>query len=97
MSTNPETVASDLVADVAALRRDVARMAEAMNEMAHDRTRDAGLRVAEAVDVAKEKIVGTAACARGEIEARIERNPLRAVLISFVAGAALSLIFRTRG
>lgn len=104
MSTNPEAVGEDLVADLATLRRDVGRLADAMSEMAHDRTREAGLRIAQTVDGARDKIASTAArgrdgvrAARGEIEAQIEHNPLRAVLISFVAGAALGLILRPRG
>jgi len=95
--------ARDLAADLAALRNDVARLAETMSELVQHQTQAAGFRVSEVVGDAKDRIASTAADARnrvcaasGEIEASIELNPLTAVLIAFGIGMLLGVVRRSR-
>jgi ElaB/YqjD/DUF883 family membrane-anchored ribosome-binding protein len=104
MTTNAEGTAGDFAADLAALRQDVARLAETMSGLVQHQTQAAGHRVSAAVGDAREKIAGTAAgaqnriCAAGSaVEASIERNPLTAVLIAFGVGALLALLSRPHG
>jgi ElaB/YqjD/DUF883 family membrane-anchored ribosome-binding protein len=100
MSKNTE---GDVAADLAALRQDVARLAETIGKVLQHQTQAAGVGVSEAVGDAKDKVADTAAGARdftraasGEIEASIERNPLTAVLIAFGVGMWLGMIGRSR-
>jgi ElaB/YqjD/DUF883 family membrane-anchored ribosome-binding protein len=100
MSKNTE---GDVAADLAAIRQDVARLAETIGKVLQHQTRAAGVGVSEAVGDAKDKVADTAAGAReitraasGEIEASIERNPLTAVLIAFGVGMWLGMIGRSR-
>ena len=104
MTKNAEGASGDLTADLAALRQDIARLAETMSELVQHQTQAAGLRVSDAVGDARDRIVSTAAdaqnrvrAASGEIEARIERNPLTAVLIAFGIGTLLGMMSRSRG
>jgi len=104
MTKNPEGAAADFTADFAALRHDVARLAETMSELVRHQAQAAGVRVSEAVGDARDKIASTAAdtqkrvgAASGEIEASIERNPLTAVLIAFGIGMSLGMMSRWRG
>jgi ElaB/YqjD/DUF883 family membrane-anchored ribosome-binding protein len=104
MTKNAEEAAGDLNAELAALRHDIARLAEAMRDLAQRQTQAAGLRVSEAVGDARERIASTATdaqnrvrAASGEIEASIERNPLIAVLIAFGVGMSLGMMSRSRG
>jgi len=101
MSKNSE---GDVAADLAAIREDVARLAETIGKLLQRETQAAGVGVSEAVGDAKDKVADTAAGARdftraasGEIEASIERNPLTAVLIAFGVGMWLGLMSRSRG
>jgi ElaB/YqjD/DUF883 family membrane-anchored ribosome-binding protein len=101
MSKNSE---GDVAADLAAIREDVARLAETISKLLQRQTQAAGVGVSEAVGDAKDKVADTAAEARnltraasGEIEASIERNPLTAVLIAFGVGMCLGLMSRSRG
>ena len=101
MSKNSE---GDVTADLAAIREDVARLAETISKLLQRQTEAAGAGVSEAVGDAKDKIANTAGEARdrarsasGEIEASIERNPLTAVLIAFGVGMWLGMMSRSRG
>ncbi|MGA8171545.1 MAG: hypothetical protein WB816_12055 [Methylocystis sp.] len=101
MSKNTE---GDITADLAALREDVARLAETISKLLQSQTEAAGVGVSEAVGDARDKIANTAGEARnharaasGEIEASIERNPLTAVLIAFGMGMWLGVMSRSRG
>jgi ElaB/YqjD/DUF883 family membrane-anchored ribosome-binding protein len=101
MSKNSE---GDVAADLAAIREDVARLAETIGKLLQRETQAAGVGVSDAVGDAKDKVADTAAGARdftraasGEIEASIERNPLTAVLIAFGVGMWLGLMSRSRG
>ena len=101
MSKNSE---GDVAADLAAIREDVARLADTISKLLQRQSQAAGVGVSEAVGDARDKIASTAGDARdltraasGEIEASIERNPLTAVLIAFGVGMWLGLISRPRG
>jgi ElaB/YqjD/DUF883 family membrane-anchored ribosome-binding protein len=103
--TKTEGAAGDFAADLAALRQDVARLAETMGELVRHQTQAAGHRVSEAVGEAKDRISSSVADAQkracaagGEIEASIERNPLTAVLIAVGVGMSLGMLMsRSRG
>jgi ElaB/YqjD/DUF883 family membrane-anchored ribosome-binding protein len=104
MTKNAEGAAGDLNADLAALREDVARLAETLSKLVQRQTHAAGLGVSDAVGDAKDTIASTAAdarkhvrAARSEIEASIERNPLTAALIAFGVGMLLGMMSRSRG
>ncbi|MGO8916201.1 MAG: hypothetical protein ACLQJR_09860 [Stellaceae bacterium] len=104
MIKNAEGAAGDFAVDLAALRQDVAHMAETMSKLVQHQTQAAGLRVSDVVGDAKSKIATTAAeaqhrvrTASGDIEAGIQRNPLAAVLIALGVGLALGLLTRSRG
>jgi ElaB/YqjD/DUF883 family membrane-anchored ribosome-binding protein len=101
--TNEGTI-GDFAADLAALRRDVARLGETMSTLVQRQSQAAGHRVVEAVGDAREKLAGTAAgaqtricAASSAIEARIERNPLTAVLIAAGVGVSLGLLSTLAG
>jgi len=103
MSRSTDDTPPDLAADLAALRQDVARLAETMSELVRHQTHAAGRRVSEAVGDARDRIASGATdaqnrvrAASGEIEARIERNPLTAVLIALGIGMSLGLLSRSR-
>jgi len=103
MTKNTEETAADLAAELVALRRDIARLAETMRELMEHQTQTAGLRVSGAVADARDKIASTATNAQNrvrtassEIEASIERNPLIVALIAFVVGMSLGMISRSR-
>jgi len=100
MTKNAEGAIADFAADFAALRKDVARLAEAISQLAQHPTQAAG----DAVEDAKNKIASAAdeaqtniRAASSEIETNIKRNPLTAVLIAFGVGLALGVITRPRG
>lgn len=88
MTEDTEATSGDLAADLAALRRDVARLAETMSTRVQHQTQAAGHRVTEAVSDAQNRV----RVAGGEIEACIERNPLTAVLIALGVGMSLGLL-----
>jgi ElaB/YqjD/DUF883 family membrane-anchored ribosome-binding protein len=103
MIKSAEGAAGDLTADLAALRQDVARLAETMSELVQHKTGAAGLRASAAVGEVRDKIASTATdaqnrvrAASGEIEASIKRNPLTAVLIAFCIGMSLGMMSRWR-
>jgi ElaB/YqjD/DUF883 family membrane-anchored ribosome-binding protein len=103
MSRSADDSPGDLAADLAALRRDVARLAETMSALVQQQTQAAGHRVSEAVGDVRDKIASTATDAQdrvraagGEIEACIERNPLMSVLIALGVGVSLGLLGRSR-
>lgn len=103
MTKISETPGVDVAADLAALRQDVARLAESMTALMQGQAQGAAQRVSDMVDDAKARVTNTAAdvksrvnAAGGEIEASIERNPMTAMLISFGVGMALGLMSRSR-
>ena len=103
MIKSAEGAAGDLTADLAALRQDVARLAETMSELVQHQTGAACLRASAAVGEVRDKIASTAAdaqnrvrAASGDFEASIKRNPLTAVLIAFGIGMLLGMMSRWR-
>ena len=82
MTKNTEGVAGDLTADLAALRQDVGRLVETVNELMHRQMADAQENVR---------------AVRGEIEASIQRKPITAVLIAFGIGMLIGRMNRSRG
>lgn len=104
MSETIKGAKEDIADDLAALRRDIAHLTEAMRGLAEDKTQAAGLRLSEAMGDAKNKISNAADdaskqvwMASGEIEAAVDRNPLTAVLIALGVGIAIGLVSKTRG
>lgn len=104
MTRNVESAAEDLTADLAALRKDVGRLAETVGSLVEHQTKAAGRSVAETVGEARDKIQSAAVDAQAgvraagaEIATSIERNPLTAVMISFGIGMALGMLSRSRG
>jgi len=95
--------AEDLSAELAALRQDIARLAETVRDLASHQAQAAGQRIADAIGSAKDKIGSAAADARssinaagGELTASIERNPVTAVLIALAVGLSLGMLSRSR-
>jgi ElaB/YqjD/DUF883 family membrane-anchored ribosome-binding protein len=104
MTKNVEGAAGDLIADLAALRQDVARLAEAMSGLMQKQTHADGLGLSEAVGDARDKIASTSAdaqkrvrAASGEIESNIEHHPLTVVLIAFGLGISIGMMSRIHG
>jgi ElaB/YqjD/DUF883 family membrane-anchored ribosome-binding protein len=104
MIKTAESTTGDVSADLAALRHDVARLAETMSKLVQQQTQAAGHRVSEVAGGARDKVASAAAdaqhrvrAASGEIEASIQRNPLMAVLIALGVGLSLGLLTRPRG
>ena len=99
LDTAPDSLATDL----AALREDVARLADTMGTLLQHQTQAAGTRVSDAVGDLKDKIVDTAAGAQdrirtagSDVAASIERNPVTAMLIAFGIGMSLGMLSRSR-
>jgi ElaB/YqjD/DUF883 family membrane-anchored ribosome-binding protein len=82
MTENAEGAAGDFTADVAALRQDVARLAETVSDLVKHQVADAQ---------------ENAGAAKGQIEASIERHPMRTVLIAFGIGMLIGRINRSHG
>jgi len=100
MTKNAEGAIADFAEDFAALRKDVADLAEAISLLVQHPTQVAE----DAVEDAKNKIASAAGeaqttfrAATSEIETNIKRNPSTAVLIAFGVGLALGVITRPRG
>ncbi len=100
MTKSAEGTIADFAADFAALRKDVAQLADVIGQLAQHPTALAS----DAIEEARNKIASTAdeaqaqvRAASSEIEANIKRNPLTAVLIAFGIGMALGLATRPRG
>jgi ElaB/YqjD/DUF883 family membrane-anchored ribosome-binding protein len=104
MTTNAEAAAGDFATDLAALRQDIAHLADTISTLVQHQKQAAGSRVFEAVGDAKDKLASTAAgaqsricAATGAIEDGIERHPLTAVLVALGVGASLGLLRLSHG
>jgi ElaB/YqjD/DUF883 family membrane-anchored ribosome-binding protein len=104
MTTSAEATGGDFATDLAALRQDVAHLADTMSTLVQHQKQAAGTRVFEAVGDARDKLASTAAgaqnrvcAATGALEDSIERHPLTAVLVAFGVGASLGLLKLSRG
>jgi ElaB/YqjD/DUF883 family membrane-anchored ribosome-binding protein len=101
MSRNAESAAEELTADLAAMRKEVARLVDVVGEFVRDRSDTAGTRVATVLDDARDRIASTADDARGRVRAvsgdlvdTVERHPVAALLIAFGIGMSLGLMGR---
>jgi ElaB/YqjD/DUF883 family membrane-anchored ribosome-binding protein len=95
---------SDLTADMAALRADIVRLSDTVAAMVRLQADAAGAAVKGAVGDARDQISQAASSAQdsafgaaADIERRIEKNPLTAVLIAAGIGMALGMMSRSRG
>jgi ElaB/YqjD/DUF883 family membrane-anchored ribosome-binding protein len=97
-------VDSDLSAELASLRADIARLSETLAGLVRGQAGAAGAAVRGAVGDARDQISQAAAQAQdsalgaaADLERRIERNPLTAVLIAAGVGIALGMMSKSRG
>ncbi len=103
MTNNVENATADIGADLAALRSDIARLAERIGELAQHGKQAARIHFTDAVGDAQDKIGNTAANAQtqiravgSDIEASIDRNPLMAMAIAFAIGMGFGIMNRQR-
>jgi ElaB/YqjD/DUF883 family membrane-anchored ribosome-binding protein len=104
MSANTNDAASaDLSADLVALRADIARLSDTMAGLVRSQANSASAAVkgvmgdardqlSQAASQAQDSALGAAA----DLERRIEKNPLTAVLIAAGIGMALGMMSRSR-
>ncbi|WP_294535386.1 hypothetical protein [uncultured Rhodoblastus sp.] len=104
MSDNIAGARADIGADLNALRRDIAHLADAMRGLVEAQTQAAGVHLTGAMGDAKSKVSQAAGEARSslrgasaEFEASIDRHPLTAVLIALGVGWSIGAIGRSRG
>jgi ElaB/YqjD/DUF883 family membrane-anchored ribosome-binding protein len=95
---------SDLNVDLAALRADIARLSDTVAAMVRVQADAAGAAVRGAVGDARDQLSQAASNAQdsafgaaADLERRIERNPLTAVLIAAGIGMALGMMSKSRG
>ena len=114
MFGSQETRMSDVRDDLAAVRSDLARLADTVSNMVTGQSKAAGRTARGAVDQARDSVYSRAhdlgkagemfaheardrlTHANAEIESRIERNPVTAVLIAAGIGLVLGLMSRSR-
>ena len=105
MSNNAKDfAASDLPADLAALRQDIARLSEAVAGLVRAQTDAASAALKGAASGAREQLSHAASQAHdsalgaaADLERRIEKYPLTAVLIAAGVGMALGMMSKSRG
>lgn len=93
--------AQDFAADLATLRDDIAKLTGTVSQLLRTRANTASDQVYNSYAETRDHIGNRAAEARdqlgslgSEVESRIERNPLSAVLIAALAGLLLGLFSR---
>jgi ElaB/YqjD/DUF883 family membrane-anchored ribosome-binding protein len=98
-----EEASEDFAADLAALRADIAKLSISVSKLLKAETATTTDTVFSAVDAARRKLSDGASDAKGrlsgassDLEAKIERNPLIAVLIAMAAGLVIGLLSRGR-
>jgi ElaB/YqjD/DUF883 family membrane-anchored ribosome-binding protein len=98
-----DSAASDLVSDLAALREDIGRLSDAVAGLVRSQTDAAGAALKDAVGGAREQLSQAADQAQdsvlgavADLERRIERNPLTAVLIAAGVGMVFGMMNRSR-
>ena len=104
MTGTVESATIDIAADFGALRRDIVQLTAALRGLVDHQTQMAGARVTAAAEGVKDRIAGAAGDARkgarttgDEIAARIERNPVTAILVALGLGLFIGMIGRPRG
>jgi ElaB/YqjD/DUF883 family membrane-anchored ribosome-binding protein len=97
-------ISSDLNADLAALRADIARLSDTVAAMVRVQADAAGTAVRSVVGDARDQLSQAASNAQdsafgaaADLERRIEKNPLTAVLIAAGVGLALGMMSKSRG
>jgi len=96
--------AADFATDLAALRADIARLSETIAGLVRSRADAAGAAVKGATGDARDQLsqaVGhaqdSAFGAAADLERRIERDPLTAVLMAAAIGMAIGMMSKSRG
>ena len=95
---------SEITADLAALRADVGRLSDALTGFVRGQAESATTRIRNAAGDAKSQMSQAAGSARdgalaaaADMEGRIGKSPLTAVLIAAAIGLALGVMSRSRG
>jgi ElaB/YqjD/DUF883 family membrane-anchored ribosome-binding protein len=104
MSANTNDAASaDLSADLVALRADIARLSDTMAGLVRSQANSASAAVKGVMGDARDQLSQAASQAQdsafgaaADLERRIEKNPLTAVLIAAGIGMALGMMSRSR-
>jgi ElaB/YqjD/DUF883 family membrane-anchored ribosome-binding protein len=104
MTNKADDPASDISADLTKLRADIARLSETIAGLVRLQADSAGAAVKGAVGDAREQLSQAATQAQdralgaaADLERRIERSPLTAVLIAAGVGMALGMLSKSRG
>ena len=99
-----DVAAADFAADLAALRADIASLSETMGGLMRGRADAAGAAVKGAVGDARDQLLQAASHAQdsafgaaADLERRIEKDPLTAVLIAADIGMAIGMMSKSRG
>lgn len=103
MTKNTESTSADLAADIAALREDVAKLADTLGKVAKARVGNAVPAADDAGSAIMGKLADTAAGAQtqlraagAKLESGIEQHPMAAMLIAFGVGLSLAMASRVR-
>jgi ElaB/YqjD/DUF883 family membrane-anchored ribosome-binding protein len=98
-----DAAAADLSVDLAALRADIARLSDTMAGLVRNQANSASAAVMGVVGDARDQLSQAASQAQdsalgaaADLERRIERNPLTAVLIAAGIGMALGMMSKSR-
>jgi ElaB/YqjD/DUF883 family membrane-anchored ribosome-binding protein len=101
--SDKDSAASDLARDLAALREDIGRLSDAVAGLVRSQTDAAGAALKDAVGGAREQLSQAADQAQdsvlgavADLERRIEKNPLTAVLIAAGVGMVFGMMNRSR-
>jgi ElaB/YqjD/DUF883 family membrane-anchored ribosome-binding protein len=101
--SDKDSAASNLAADLAALRADIARLSDAVAGLVRARTDAAGAVLKDAMGDARERLSQAAGQAQdsafgavADLERRIEKNPLTAVMIAAGIGMVFGMMNRSR-
>ena len=104
MSNKTDVSVSDLADDLASLRADIARLSDTMAGLVRTQADNASATMKGAVGDARNQIAQAAGQAQesamglaNDIERRIEKSPLTAVLIAAGVGMALGMMSKSRG
>ncbi|MGA2044837.1 MAG: hypothetical protein ABSG83_15870 [Roseiarcus sp.] len=104
MTNRTDDPASDISADLAKLRTDIAKLSDTIAGLVRGQADSAGVAVRGAVGDAREQLSQAATQAQdralgaaADLERRIERSPLTAVLIAAGVGMALGMLSKSRG
>lgn len=103
MTSKSGDSAPDLSADLAALRADITRLSDTMAALMKAQANSAGAAMMGAVGDARDQLSQAATQAQdsalgaaADLERRIEKNPLTAVLIAAGIGMALGMMSKSR-